>query len=142
MKKYLMNIYHKMPYGIRTVGSKAKKAIYRKKYKRDVDLFLKSYQYQNPELFDSIEIETVNRCNGTCSFCPVNVNQPQREYAKMNSKLFEKIISELHMIDYNGELALFSNNEPFLDERIIEFSKMAKDRVPNACLYLYTKELA
>ena len=41
-----------------------------------------------------IEIETVNRCNGKCSFCPVNANEPQREYAKMSTELFYKIIQE------------------------------------------------
>ena len=35
-----------------------------------------------------IEIETLNRCNNICPFCPVNVNQPQREYAKMPNELF------------------------------------------------------
>lgn len=41
-------------------------------------------------LFNNIEIETVNRCNGTCSFCPVNKNQDPREYKKMPEELFKK----------------------------------------------------
>ena len=51
-------------------------------------------------LFNNIEIETVNRCNGTCSFCPVNKNQDPREYKKMPEELFKKIIKELKEINY------------------------------------------
>ena len=45
--------------------------------------------------FRIVEIETLNRCNGSCAFCPVNAHQPQRPYAKMETELFEKIIKEL-----------------------------------------------
>ena len=85
-----------------------------------------------------IEIETVNRCNGKCPFCPVNVNQPQRPYAKMSTELFEKIISELAERDYEGRISLFSNNEPFLDERIIDFHHFARAKLPHAFFNLYT----
>ncbi len=85
-----------------------------------------------------IEIETVNRCNGDCPFCPVNVHEPQRPYAKMTDELFYKIIDEIAEWDYTGQIALFSNNEPFLDQRIIEFQKYAKEKIPNAKWHLYT----
>ena len=79
-----------------------------------------------------------NRCNGTCPFCPVNVNEKQRPYAKMTEELFRKIIDELAEMDYSGEIALFSNNEPFLDERIIEFHRYANERLPHAIFQLFT----
>lgn len=85
-----------------------------------------------------IEIETVNRCNGKCSFCPVNVNEPQREYAKMPTELFYKIINELTDRNYSERLSVFSNNEPFLDERIVDFYKYAREKLPNATLSIYT----
>lgn len=31
---------------------------------------------------DNIEIETVNRCNNDCSFCPVNVHSDKRKKRK------------------------------------------------------------
>ena len=89
-------------------------------------------------MFKQIEIETINRCNGKCSFCPVNVNEPQREYAKMSEELFRKIISDLVRIDYKGELCMSSNNEPFLDGRIPAFIKYAKESLPKASLYLWS----
>ena len=85
-----------------------------------------------------IEIETVNRCNGKCSFGPVNANEPQREYAKMSTELFYKIIQELVDMNYTGMLSIYSNNEPFLDERIVDFYKYAREKLLGARLNLYT----
>lgn len=89
-------------------------------------------------LFSAIEIETVNRCNGKCSFCPVSVGNDNRPYKKMDTTLFKKIIEELKELDYKGNLALFSNNEPFIDERIIDFASFARESLPKAWIYLYT----
>lgn len=89
-------------------------------------------------LFSAVEIETVNRCNGKCAFCPVSEGNDRREYHKMSEDLFQKIILQLEELDYKGRLALFSNNEPFLDQRIENFAKYARQHLPNAFIYLYT----
>ena len=90
------------------------------------------------QLFEFIEIETINRCNGVCSFCPVNKNIDPREKHIMTKELFEKIIGELENLDYGGELSLFSNNEPLLDERIIELSKYAREHLPKARIHMFS----
>ena len=96
-------------------------------------------QLQGKEiLFDHVEIETVNRCNGNCDFCPVSRKNDTREYKEMPQELFEKIIDELAELNYSGKLALFSNNEPFLDEKIIERHRYARVKLPNARLHLFT----
>lgn len=87
---------------------------------------------------DAVEIETVNRCNGKCPFCPVNATQPQRKYAKMSEELFRKIIDELAEMNYSRGISIFSNNEPFLDERIIDFHKYANEKLPRAVFWLFT----
>ena len=56
----------------------------------------------------------------------------------MDEVLFKKIIDELSEMGYSGRLALHSNNEPFLDNRIIDFAKYARAQVTNAFIYLYT----
>lgn len=56
----------------------------------------------------------------------------------MTDNLFRKIVDELAGMNYSGVLALYSNNEPFLDERIIDFQKYASDNLPNAFLSLWT----
>ena len=96
------------------------------------------YFEQKVQPFKYIEIETINRCNGECAFCPVNRNEKQREYHKMSEELFNSIIEQLAEIDYKGCLALFSNNEPFLDERIIQFARHARERVPHAFIHIIT----
>lgn len=90
------------------------------------------------KLFCQVEIETINRCNGECDFCPVNRHNDSRQYKRMDRELFEKIINELEDLGYDGKLSLFSNNEPFLDKDIVDKYRYAKQRVPNAKLQLYT----
>ena len=96
------------------------------------------YFFDSHPLFKYIEIETVNRCNGECSFCPVNKYSSQREYHKMSKELFESIIEQLVELEYNGLIALFSNNEPFIDDQIEEFARYTKEKLPDAYVYLYT----
>ncbi|MBQ6995891.1 MAG: radical SAM protein [Lachnospiraceae bacterium] len=94
--------------------------------------------YGKQEIFSHIEIETVNRCNGNCDFCPVSKKNDTREYMKMSRQLFESIIEQLAEMDYSGKLALFSNNEPFLDDDIISKHKYARQRLPKARMHLFT----
>lgn len=89
-------------------------------------------------LFHAVEIETINRCNGVCPFCPVNKNSDSRIYHKMEGELFKKIIDELNSLKFAGNVALYSNNEPFLDERIVDFAKYARNSLPSANIYLFT----
>ena len=113
---------------------------YSQECKEDINAFMK-----NPQIFQAVEIETVNRCNGTCEFCPVNKNDEKRPFHIMEDTLFEKIIKELKgiskMLEADGKqlfIALHSNNEPFIDQRMEKFIKYAKENIPNAFLYLYT----
>lgn len=110
-----------------------------KHIKRETEEWLKkNYDTGKLPMFSSIEIEVINRCNGICPFCPVNRNIDPRKLKKMDEVLFKRIMDELGDINYSGRLALHSNNEPFLDSRIIEFTKYAREHVPHAHLYMYT----
>lgn len=100
--------------------------------------FFVRYQYKHMDLFSNVEIETVNRCNGVCPFCPVNANEKQRPYSRMSGTLLHKIINELREFDYGGSIALYSNNEPFLDKRIIEFYAYTRYCLPKAYVFIYT----
>lgn len=94
--------------------------------------------FESVPLFNHIEIETINRCNGICSFCPVNINKDTRERKVMSWKLFKKIVDELKKLEYTGRISLFSNNEPMLDERIIELYQYARENLPKAWLHMFT----
>jgi MoaA/NifB/PqqE/SkfB family radical SAM enzyme len=109
-----------------------------KKLKRYIVQELMKLFMERQELFSAVEVETINRCNGTCSFCPVNAGEDIRPYAKMNDSIFQKIVGELEMLNYAGFLGLQSNNEPFLDKDIINRIAVARRRVPRAIIYMYT----
>ena len=71
-----------------------------------------------------VEIETINKCNSTCGFCPVNRFADPRPLQRMPELLFAKIIDDLAGLGFRGTLHLFSNNEPFLDKRIFGFPSL------------------
>ena len=102
------------------------------------DSFVEAIDVKDTPMFELVEIETINRCNGTCSFCPVNAHEVQREKKYMDDWLFEKIISDLESIKYSGRISLFSNNEPFLDKNIIARQKYAREHLPYAKFHLFT----
>lgn len=85
-----------------------------------------------------ISIETINRCNSTCEFCPANRNADTRPFCRMDEELFQKIIRELETINYAGYLNLYVNNEPFMDTRIEDWYLYAKKHLPQAKMLLYT----
>ena len=98
---------------------------------------VETYQ-KHQTLFDHIEIETINRCNGNCSFCPVSRKKDPRVKAVMTAELFQKIVAQLAKINYSGRFTTFSNNEPLLDDRLIEFNRYAREKLPNARMHLFT----
>lgn len=94
--------------------------------------------HNNQPLFDNIEVETINRCNGNCSFCPVSRSADPREKKIMSRDLFESIVCQLEEINYSGRFTTYSNNEPLLDERIVSFNQFAREHLPNARMHLFT----
>lgn len=89
-------------------------------------------------IFSMVEIETHNRCNGLCGFCPVNAKSDPRPYLRMSDNMFFDIIRQLAECNYSGRLSIFSNNEPLLDKRIVDFYRYAREKLPGARLALFT----
>lgn len=85
-----------------------------------------------------ISIETINRCNGTCPFCPCNIKDEARPYMEMSDKIFNKIIKDLEDINYHGTLMLLANNEVFLDKKIMDRIKYARKKLPNSHMKIIT----
>lgn len=85
-----------------------------------------------------IEVETQNRCNSSCSFCPVNVLDDPREYNKISESMMEKIANDLEKLDYAGYLSLHSNNEPLLDDRIVDVCRLFRKKAKKAHIHLAT----
>jgi len=70
-------------------------AVRKKLFKEYIDFFDKEFQNGNVLNPCLVSIETVNRCNSTCSFCPANRTSESRPYQKMTEELFKKIIADL-----------------------------------------------
>ncbi|MBF0145852.1 MAG: radical SAM/SPASM domain-containing protein [Magnetococcales bacterium] len=85
-----------------------------------------------------LEIETINRCNNDCPFCPVNVRDDPRKKQLMSEALLEKIALELEKVQFSGFLALYSNNEPLIDQRLSDISAYFRSKLPKAHIYIYT----
>ena len=79
-----------------------------------------------------VNLETINRCNSTCEFCTANKNAEKRPYKRMEDELFYSIIDQLADWNYKGHLTMYGNNEPWLDTRIVEFHKYAREKLPEA----------
>jgi len=104
-------------------------------FKKYIKYFDELEHKENPCL---ISIETINRCNSTCDFCPANRNTDQRPFKKMDEELFHKIIDDMQDMNYQGYLNLYVNNEPLMDKRIEDWYRYAKEHLPKAKMLLYT----
>lgn len=109
-----------------------------KSQKEYIDYF---YSTEVPPYPLVVNLETINRCNSTCSFCSANRNAEKRPYQRMESQLFYKIIDELEEWGYKGHLTLYGNNEPWLDTRIVEFHKYCREKLPDSFIFMSTNGL-
>lgn len=106
--------------------------------KQYIEYFMNSEETPMPLV---VNLETINRCNSTCSFCTANKNAEKRPYKRMDDELFYSIIDQLHDWGYKGHLTLYGNNEPFLDTRIVEFHKYCREKLPDSFIFLSTNGL-
>ena len=103
-----------------------------------IEYFMKDGEVPMPLV---INLETINRCNSTCSFCTANRNAEKRPYKRMEDELFYSIIDQLRDWGYKGHLTLYGNNEPFLDTRVVEFHKYCREQLPDCFIFLSTNGL-
>ena len=82
-----------------------------------------------------VSIETTNRCNAHCSFCPNNALA--RERLTMDQALFEKIIEDCQQFPLPA-IEPFLNGDPFMDPDIVGRMFYIRERLPKTKLRLYT----
>ena len=110
----------------------------RKSQKQYINYFLDSKEAPFPLV---VNLETVNRCNGSCAFCTANKYSDKRPLKKMDDKLFYSIIDQLAEWGYKGHLTLYGNNEPWIDTRIVEFHKYCREKLPDSFIFMSTNGL-
>ncbi len=103
-----------------------------------INYFMNSKTLPHPNV---VNLETINRCNSTCSFCTANKDADKRPFAKMDDDLFKSIIDQLADWGYKNRLTLYGNNEPWMDTRIVELHKYAREKLPDAHIFMSTNGL-
>ncbi|MCH5255753.1 MAG: radical SAM protein [Lachnospiraceae bacterium] len=110
----------------------------RRQQEKYIDYFYSKKEIPHPVV---VNLETVNRCNSTCEFCTANIHAEKRPYMRMPDELYYSIIDQLSEWGYKGHLTLYGNNEPWLDKRIVEFHKYAREKLPEAFIFMSTNGL-
>ncbi len=110
----------------------------RKSQKEFIKYFMEKDTVPQPLI---VNLETINRCNSTCEFCTANKHAEKRPYKRMEDSLFYNIIDQLHDWNYKGHLTMYGNNEPWLDTRIVEFHKYAREKLPDSYIFMSTNGL-
>lgn len=101
-----------------------------RKYQGLTKEFIKAFLNQKElPVFQNVMIETINRCNGECSFCPANIKDESRPLKIMSVEMYHQIINQLVNMQWRGKLFMQVNNEPFIDKRIIDFMRYAKESI-------------
>ena len=81
-----------------------------------------------------IQLQTYNRCNGSCVICPYPATTAARPEQYLPRDLFDKIISEITGWQQTGPrpgtLVLSLQNEPLLDNRLESFIQQARRQLP------------
>lgn len=92
----------------------------------------------NIPIFKFLMLETINRCNGKCAFCPANVHSEKRPFMKMPDEMIDHILDELVEMDWNGTIFPQVNNEPFIDKRIFDILKKIRIKRPDSKIFIIT----
>lgn len=85
-----------------------------------------------------VVIQSMNRCNCACLMCPYSYTVALEDKTKMTEEVFDNIINQLSGQKDFETLFFAFQNEPLLDERIIDWAKRYKEKLPNKRLELVT----
>jgi MoaA/NifB/PqqE/SkfB family radical SAM enzyme len=91
-----------------------------------------------PPLFRLISVETRSGCNMGCGFCPVNKSADPREPGLLPLATIEKVAGELADLGYRHTILLFGNNEPLLDDRILDITRTFRRSCPESTIRILT----
>ncbi len=93
---------------------------------------IRKWQQGSRELFPSIvQVQTINRCNGSCIMCPYPYTVHLEKKALMENITFSKIVEECTREDHLQAFIPMAQTEPLLDPklaaRIREFKSKSTD---------------
>lgn len=85
-----------------------------------------------------IEIETSNKCNRSCDWCPTGSDTMRRHQELMRWSLLARILTQLGELSYSGWIALHNYNEPLLNTRLLDEVTLVNSLVPGARPSIFT----
>lgn len=89
-------------------------------------------------LFNSVFFEVRTRCNGGCTFCAASVRSETRKDVIMPQEIYRKVGNELRALNFNGIVAPYVNNDPFLYPHLTDFVSEMRQRLPQAWIQIQT----
>ena len=102
------------------------------------------------QLFNNIQIQTIEFCNLKCDFCPnhyiiwdrIEDKKKGIPYNTMSVENYTKIVKNLAKLGYNGRFSPYLMNEPLIDkDRIVEFIRIAREYLPDSFIQIDTLSL-
>lgn len=90
--------------------------------------------------FNSVELETTAYCNRKCTYCPVSMDKRagDEDGVYMSEKTFEKIMSDLKSMNFQGKIAPHLYGEPLSDPRLTRWMGRIRKELPQAIIRLVT----
>lgn len=80
----------------------------------------------------SVQINTTELCNRTCSFCPrVDPNVYPNRNLHISLELIEKISIDLADIKFKGRISLSGFGEPLLHKKFLDIIETIRNKLPN-----------
>jgi len=82
-------------------------------------------------IFSIIEFNLYGTCNRNCSFCPVS--DPisyEKKHEGISIELFEKVMNDLSVLQYQGKILFSAYSEPMLHKEINLLIAIAKQKLP------------
>lgn len=132
MKTLLLNIILKFfPNILDSYDNNKLRKIY-----RNIQKITNLIKYKTSDIFTGISIETSTYCNRKCIYCPNHNNPTPKLYA--DEKIIYKFIDDLSKMKYTGWIGWNFYNEPVLDERLIKFIKLSKEKLKKVTNILLT----
>lgn len=92
--------------------------------------------------FQKVEIEVNTGCNRRCSYCFLatrrreSVVEARRRVMEM--ELYERVVSQLADLEFEGELNYHFYGEPLINKRLHEYVALARAALPRCTIVLYT----
>ncbi len=85
----------------------------------------------------SVQIETIDYCNRKCSWCP-NKDRNQSPDWLMDRKTLDRVLDELDRLNFIGRIHPYLNGEPLLDNRILDWISLIRERFQKNIIMIST----